>query len=248
MLVTPVEHTGRYNTTCDESITCSVLGPWMPQPIVPFRFGVETELSMCLPVQSHYPDIEYRWSGKRNSSWAPEFMGPWTPVPMIPFRFGCICLPVRSHCTPPDIEDRRSGKRNSSGNPYDILPEDLDWPAGREKGHCCVGLERYGNPDNLLDWRKHQGFTVDGRIELLRLIMDQYLSGRQDKMKTHTVVVLTDEMWKTDQVAAVSKLLTEFENSPRRHGSPNNFRINFHRIGDNERGCSRITRLQERFS
>jgi hypothetical protein len=157
-------------------------------------------------------------------------------------------LPVISPHIFLDIENPWSGKKNSSGNPYDILPENLDRLAFRKKGHYPIDLERYGNPDDILDWRKHQGSTMDERLELLRSIMDKYLSGRQDRMKIHTVVVFTNEIWKTDQVAAVSKLLKEFESSPRWHGNPNSFKIDFHRIEDNAEGWVRLRRLQERFS
>ena len=75
----------------------------------------------------------------------------------------------------------------------------------------------------------------------LSQVMDQYLSGRQDKTKV--VGIATDGMWECSQTETVEKLLAEIHHSPRRYDKPDNFRIFFDHTGNDDAGLQQLIRL-----
>ena len=79
----------------------------------------------------------------------------------------------------------------------------------------------------------------------LSQIMDQYLSGRQEKKKT--VFVFTDGVWEASQGAAVEELIVQFWCSRCRRRNLHNLQIHFVQFGDDERGLARLKRLQEQY-
>jgi hypothetical protein len=76
-------------------------------------------------------------------------------------------------------------------------------------------------------------------------VMDQYLSGRQEKMKA--VGITTDGMWASSQIEEIEQQLSEFRDSPRRHDKQGNFRVAFNYAGNDERGLQQMLDLAFHF-
>jgi hypothetical protein len=76
-------------------------------------------------------------------------------------------------------------------------------------------------------------------------VMDQYLSGCQEKMKV--VGITTDGMWASSQSEEIKQQLNEFRDSPRRHDKWGNFMIVFNYAGNDQRGLQQILGLAFRF-
>lgn len=118
--------------------------------------------------------------------------------------------------------------------PLDDVEVLMDWPFNSTEQQVGTVNDKGGDYSGAPSFTIHMGH-----------LMDQYLSGRQEKMKA--ISITTDGLWAISQSEELKKLLNEFRGSPRKHDKQGNFNVVFNYAGNDERGLQQLLSLEFHF-